>query len=249
MKRFKKLLSLILVFALIMISFAACSNEINDNSEETEETEEDEREPYSRGSIIPPEYLAPGEVSWFDAHGLEYTPEGNFYLHATANSAGEIQDIPADLRINEDTEGCEDGYRNIVGIFTIDTRGVSYSSYWTSTFDKYTGTSFEFQNGSNTIYNGCHIINSGTVELHIAGYDYTITIVEDIVQTDDITIMTFTVTCPAEYDGLVFQIGYSDGHDQTYNFGNQTYYADDFTDVTSENYNYFTIQSVPLEKS
>lgn len=251
MKKSIKIISIITAMCLLFCSFSACSNKRGDTDIEETEEEDDGRERYSRDQIVPPNYLPDGQPTWFDAHNLEYTPEGNFYLHATASfSPLQITDIPADCRLNEDTTDCEDGYRNVVAIFTIDTRGASYSSYWTSAFDKYTGTSFEFQDGTNTIYNGCHIINSGTVYLHIADYDYTIYIEEDIVQTDDITIMTWTVKCPAEYDGVVFQIGYSEGDYGTHDFsGNTVLYADDFTIVESEYFNYFTIESIPLNKT
>lgn len=247
MKNTKRFIAIFTAFALACGLISGCSkNPLPFASETTAEIEHDPN--YSRGDIEIPQYLEPGELSWFDEHNLEYTSEGNFFIHANAGD-GSILLIPADLRINEDTEGCSDGYRNVTAILTVDTHGVSNYTYWTSSFDKYTGTSFEFQNGSNSIYNGVHIINEGTVTLHVADYDYTIYIHEDIVQTDDITIMTYTVTCPAEYDGVVFQVGYSDLSGENYAFGSEVFYADDFTDVESEDFNYFTITSIPLNKA
>ena len=191
-------------------------------------------------------YLDDGEESWFDEQKLVFTATGNFQMNMY--SYGEFVKVPANIDIVTDYDNCEKGYKNIIATTKIDISMMSVN-FWTSSFDKYTGTSFEFRNGSNSLYNGCDIINEGDVELNIKKYHYTLHIKEHIQQEDDITTITYTITCPIEYDGTVLQYGAygyaEDQMDKEFGGGNN-WLASDFTEMHGA-YNYFTLQGLPTE--
>ena len=77
---------------------------------------------------------------------------------------------------------------------------------WQSAFDRYTGTSFEFagkpdENGEFT---------EGTT-FKYKGKDINVLMYYDYEKTEEgIINITINVLCPENYDGTVFQIGYSD---------------------------------------
>lgn len=266
MKKYTKIIATILACSLL---FTACSTSKKDkkdkkpnrdkhrNEEEEDDTKVTRRDidPNSDGkdnkngqnsNYQPGKYLDAGEKSWFDEQKLVFTATGNFQMNMY--SYGEFIKVPANIDIVTDYDNCEKGYKNIIATTKIDISMVSVN-FWTSSFDKYTGTSFEFRNGSNSIYDGCDIINEGDVELNIKDYHYTLHIQEHIQQEDNITTITYTITCPIEYDGTVLQYGaYGYAEDQMDKEfgGGKSWLASDFTEMHGA-YNYFTLQGLPTE--
>lgn len=250
-----KVAALLMALCLTFAPITACKVVDDDDnprhtsrSNETRESRETSRRHHS---VTTPDYLNGGQT-WFDAHGLHTTRTGTFGMKVysstlSSTGSGNVVELDSDISIREDFEGCEPGYKNVIATLVIYTSYSADVHYWTSTFDLYTGRSFEHQNGSNSIYNGCQIHNEGEVPLQIGNYNYTIGIQEDITEAEDVTTLVYTIHCPEEYDGVVFQYGYYSGTgDQYYDFDNNIYYADDFTDVSSGLYDYFTIERRPL---
>lgn len=189
-----------------------------------------------------PDYLN-GQKTWFEKQGLEYTPCGNFDMYMLSQSS--VIQVPAYIEIQTNFE-CEPGRKNIVATTIIAIGQRDGWFFWTSSFDKYSGTSFEFQNGSNTLYDGCNITNSGDVWVVIGDYEYTFHIIENITMEDDVTTLKYTINCPLEYDGAVLQYGYcpqEEIHDHDFS-EKAIWYADDFTDMHGY-YDYFTLEGTP----
>ena len=250
-----RVIALILALCFTLFPITAC-DENDDNPRHTSNSDESSRESREtsrrRPTVTTPDYLN-GGTTWFEAHGLHTTRTGTFGMKVysstpSSTGSGNVIELDSDISIREDFDGCEAGYKNVIATLVIYTTYSAGIHYWTSTFDLYTGRSFEHQNGSNSIFNGCVIHNEGEVPLQIGNYNYTIGIQEDITEEEDVTTIVYTIHCPEEYDGVVFQYGYyEDGWAGSYyDFDNNIYYADDFTDVSSGLYDYFTIERRPL---
>lgn len=250
-----KLLALILIASCILSS--ACTvvdrkkdrkkydhRSERDKDDDEDEDDEDEPEETKRNphNVSAPDYLS-GKSTWFDEQNLEFTPNGSFYMDVY--SYGQFVQVPAYISI-ETNYDCEDGFKNIVSTTQIDMSASDYH-FWTSSFDKYTGTSFEFHGDASSLFNGCDIIHEGDVPLSIGAYEYKMHILEHIEMQDDITTITYTITCPIEYDGTVLQYGSSGDTGNDYrDFESTSWLASDFTDMHGH-YNYFTLQGLYVD--
>lgn len=250
-----KRISAIIYILTLSLLFTACSNGSKKKSKnsksrrtKSEEEDDDDDDDDDNDSKLPqysgaPDYLGPDGVTWFEQKGLKFTECGNFKMNLL--SGGQIIQVPAKIEI-ETNYDCEDGWKNIVATTEISIGQAAGFHFWTSSFDKYTGASFEFQNGSNSLYDGCNIINEGDVQVVIGEYDYTFHICEHITLEDNVTMIVYTITCPYEYDGTVLQYGYCDEMGSTnhdFNSG-KIWLADDFTDMYGY-YDYFTLEGFP----
>ncbi len=252
MKNRRKIaLSLLLVFSLLC---AACNTTETTKKKKkkttkktTAETRVDPDDPtMPTYNEVAPTYLAPGEQTWFEKQGLQFTECGDFKMNI--HSYDSVIQIPGHIEI-ETNYDCQEGYKNIVATTKLALGQGTDFHYWTSSFDKYTGTSFEFQNGTNSLYDGCNIINEGDVKLKIAECDYSLHIKEHITMEKETTTIVYTITCPYAYDGTVLQYGYCTEIEQyrDHDFKNNViWYADDFTDMHGY-YDYFTLQGLPKE--
>lgn len=156
------------------------------------------------------------EVSWFDSQGLTITPQGEFTYTTMSvdidDNDVETFDVPSKVVITETTEGVEEGYKKVVAVFYEDVVASPEVSYWNyiSAFDRYTGTSFEFD--TDTVYTETEdeVLNEGFVTIGNGEESYNISMnIEGVNNFPDIE-ETITVICPTDYDGVVFQIGYCD---------------------------------------
>ncbi len=212
---------------------AAVKNEAAGSDKETVETEgsaptpEATATPTPEPTATPTPTPEPEPVTWFDEQGLTVTPQGEFnfrtqwnhwldgYPESSRHKAGDEVEITANASVTETTEGVESGYKKLVGTFEYDwakffysyTPIVSYDpglgsikpSVWISAFDRYTGTSFEPGDVVIPIeYNGTTYDVKAAFNWD-ADYDY------DIGKM--LVTGTITITCPADYDGAVFEIG------------------------------------------
>lgn len=147
-------------------------------------------------------------------HGLSITSQGNVALlttqYADGQDAGQIE-TTVEARITEEVASNHPGYKVVKGVFAYDlsmVEGDNKASMWQSAFDRYTGTSFEFE--SETLAEDAHPV--GTVTFVSRGKEIDVTMEYSYVSDLEahVTTVTIQVTCPADYDGVVFQIGYSD---------------------------------------
>ncbi len=141
---------------------------------------------------------------WFSEHDLTLTSqEKGFKLTTTVidsndNEKGEMQ-FNAGAVIKEDRKNVESGYKNINCSFGVnckktDEKGL-YPVIWYGAFDRFTGIALESCDGEVPIdYKG------GTAYIkveHFTKYE------------NAMAYYGIRVTCPEDYDGAVFQIGYA----------------------------------------
>lgn len=197
--------------------------------ESVEETVEPEEEPVEETAEEPEEEPA---KDWFKEHELVITPQGDFafttmaYVFDSNDNKEDVGtfEVIADAVIMETTDGVEDGYKEVTMVWNCDMSGcedvgknagygaVYGTGYrdWFSAFDRYTGTSFEFDSLYITTYIDETSQKEGFVTIVNGDESYDVSIsFETVNNWPDITDM-ITVTCPVDYDGVVFQIGYND---------------------------------------
>ena len=254
----RRVTSIIATTLALSVLFTGCSNSSEKNKKKKNrdrssryEREDDEDETTvattARRRFVPtPNYLGENTPTWFESQGLTFTPTGNFMMDVYSFES--FSTAPAQIRI-ETNYDCEEGYKNVIATTVIDISALD-AHFWTSSFDKYTGTSFEFHGDATSIFNGCDIIHDGDVELNIGDYNYLLHINEHIIMEDSITTIVYTITCPEEYDGTVLQYGaHADTDDDYRDFGEgTTWLASDFTDMHGR-FNYFTLQGLPQNAS
>lgn len=171
-------------------------------AEETAETQEPEPEP----------------ADWLEEHGIAITPQGDCQVTFLGYTKDGDEKIPAgdfvadvNVSISETTEGVEEGFKKVSVLFARDASNNpgTGSWSWTSAFDRYTGTSFEFDNTVTYTSAGDHKAREGFVTIQNGDVYYDVSVAFETDNQAPITYLTITVTCPIDYDGAVFQIGYS----------------------------------------
>ena len=149
-------------------------------------------------------------VDWLQEHDIEITPQGDF-TYVTTNHNAEIFEAVSSAVITETTEGVEEGYKQVICTFVNDFANSDAGyRFWSSAFDRYTGTSFEFDSETTYTDFGQSSNKAGFVTIVNGDVSYDVSITFETVNEDPQITKTITVTCPVDYDGVVFQIGYSD---------------------------------------
>lgn len=213
----------------------------NETSEELENVQE-----------IATEYMAIEDVTeteetgdWLTDHGITITPQGNFTFKAyeydgeTGATIGDF-DVSGYVTINEYTEGVEEGYKQVVASYTLDLSANTggRSKYSTMTFDKYTGIAFAKEAGVGyTNYIGDSTSGEDTMVITVGDKTYDVVIEEYSENQYPTVFRAIIVTCPIEYDGVVFRIGYVNPEMQ------EEYLQMDFTDKM------YTIDEFPFYES
>jgi len=205
--------------------------------------------------------------TWFEEQGLTITPQGNFTLKTELfNVHGEhICDIevPSTATITETTEGVEDGYKKVIAVFTNDYSAIDaqYGNTYngsiaitdsdgfediinhgtgTMAFDRYSGASFE--NNSSAPAGDSH--GGAMISVEYEGKTYELTFNFEYTYEYDndncIGTSTYTVVCPVEYDGVVFQQGYL-----SYDLWQKNYEFDDSKLYTMDQYPSFANNGYP----
>ncbi len=202
----KRHLSLLLMICVILLFGCAGKEKEADPWEDenyfetrVEEQEEQEKERKAKEAVA-----AASDGSWFMDHGLKFTSTGKGYVYDASliKDKVDVKDInvAAGGEIMEDTDDCEDGYKHVTGLFIVDysdeTDDGSYPMMWLSAFDRKSGTSFESADGK-------HI----TIENEGGSFDISCEFKSSLVYPR--LIRQCTVTCPKDYDGTVFQLGYA----------------------------------------
>ena len=147
-------------------------------------------------------------------NGLTVSMQKEFDFE-TAQNDGE-QDISefeviGDVMITEKAQSDKEGYKEITCFFTLDMsqkeEDLQYST-WACAFDRYTGTAFAPDpnniNENGLIENDTEFdYENSTYDIHVEyGYQWT----EEVQKF----VICICVTCPEDYDGTVFQVGYAD---------------------------------------
>lgn len=224
----KRMLSVLLGTALICTMLSGCANANPTMADGTVSVEESTTEESSSETVVvesTPESIEepepePEPLTWFDEHGLVITPQGDFTYVTMARDANYVDldtfEVKANAVITENTEGVEDGYKEVILVYTrdasavYDIAGSNGLKNWGSAFDRYTGTSFEFDSETTYTVEGETDHKDGFVTIVNGDTSYDVSISFDGTNEYPKFTDTITVTCPIDYDGVVFQIGYSD---------------------------------------
>lgn len=177
------------------------SNSAEETTEETTE-EEPEEEPAR---------------DWFEEHGLVITPQGEFTYNKMARDASgedlQLFPVKANAVITESTDGVEDGYKIVTVTWVGDisayneVANADTSWHWVSAFDRYTGVSFEFDATSSFNSYGESSNKEGFVTIVNGDESYDVSIEFGSANNFPYSTDTIAVTCPVDYDGVVFYIG------------------------------------------
>lgn len=190
------------------------------------------------------------EGGWSAKQGIIVTPQGDCQVEMGGYDAasGEITgDFMADVKvsISETTEGTAEGFKKVSAVFSIDAGNCTGDGilFWCSAFDRYTGTSFEFDSAVNQQLDGEHTAQDGFVTIQNGDEFYDVS-VEFMTEGEGYQVTkTVAVTCPADYEGAMFQIG-KDSLEQMMknseiNYAERLYTIDELP-YYGEGYLYFT---------
>lgn len=191
------------------------------------------------------------DEGWSVKQGISVTPQGDCQVEMGGYdaSSGEItDDFTADVNvaISESTVDVADGYKKVSAVFVIDAKNCTGDGilFWCSAFDRYTGTSFEFDSAVNEQLDGEHTAQDGFVTIRNGNESYDVSI--EFMTEGEGTLITKTVvvTCPVDYEGVMFQLGKDSLEQMTKNaeidYAARLYTIDELP-YYGENYQYFTI--------
>ena len=169
------------------------------------EPEEADAGQKSEESEVPEDETELEPVNWLEEHGIAITPQGDWPVNLYGYDSY-VEDYVCDFEagvnvaISETIEGADEGLKKVTAVYTVDMSNmpeeVTGCRWNTSSFDRYTGTYFRG--------------NAKTKDAVRIGDEY-YDIRTEYEQENNwpLSIVTYTVTCPADYDGTVFQFGYT----------------------------------------
>lgn len=191
------------------------------------------------------------QEGWSAKQGITVTPQGDCQVEMGAYDAtsGTIKDdftANVNVHISESTENVADGYKKVSAVFVIDASNCSGDGilFWCSAFDRYTGTSFEFDSAVNQQLDGEHTSQDGFVTIRNGDETYDVSV--EFMTEGEGTLITKTVviTCPVDYDGVMFQLGKDSLEQMTKNaeidYAARLYTIDELP-YYGGNYQYFTM--------
>ena len=149
---------------------------------------------------------------YLDKQGIVISPQGVEAVYETMTKDDVL--ITCTIKeptVTETTEGCDDGMKKVIFHSYLDFGSSRGWKSWSSVFDRYTGTSFEFDTSSTTHTAGAGMtVKDGFVTIVDGDNSYDVS-VEFAGELDNNNVLDryITVTCPEDYDGCVFYIGYS----------------------------------------
>lgn len=228
----KRLLALLLVLVLSASSLTACgvtdpmligrllqSFLSTDDAPEAGDVEEEEEDDYEGDSwetleeeearkSQPKDYGS--KDAYIKEHGLKISKQGDFTF-TTSTSEDELVDVEGTVVITETTKGCEEGMKKVICEVYEDFGENHGWMVWNSAFDRYTGTSFEFDDYLTTQSNGGDAQGrDGYVKIKNGDLTYKISVEFESEVSEDNVLHHYTiVTCPEDYDGTVFYAGCS----------------------------------------
>ncbi len=184
------------------------------------------------------------EKTFIEDNDLTLSPQGAFSFDTKAydGDGNELELVEnVDVAITE--TACEDreGYKIVEAVFEVDLsqlpEGYRFAS-WQLAFDKYTGTSFEY-------YESAEAEQPCEFTFDCRGDDVDVQMAYDASRDDEKGILTIIimVTCPEDYDGTVFQMGYSDAKineaDQDWPYYERLYTIDELPGFNSNGHDYY----------
>lgn len=157
-----------------------------------------------KDGAVPEEETEQEPVNWLEEHGIAITPQGDWPVNLYGYDSYEedyVCDFEAGVNvvISETTEGADEGFKKVTAVYTVDMSNmpeeVTHCMWNRCSFDRYTGTYFRG--------------NAKTKDaVRIGDEYYDIRTESEQVNNWPLSTVTYTVTCPADYDGTVFQFGY-----------------------------------------
>jgi len=188
------------------------------------------------------------QKTWFEVHGLKFSESNDVTLVTKTYKDGEdMGEAELSVNVTVSETMMDNGLKEVTAFYKYDTSKVAEGaspSLWQSAFDMYTGTSFEFDPNSakkNELY-------SGGVEFGFNGKKINVkmeyAVVSDI---NGKPITKISVTCPQDYDGVVFQLGYCDKEiiatNSAIDYSARTYTIDELPgfDGNGKTYYYFRL--------
>lgn len=220
------------------------------SSQETPEPPAEEPEPEPEPEEGPTEGLSD---DWLGSQGLAITPQGDITYTAGAadmnnNTVGTFE-AKAQTAVTETTDGVEPGYKKVIFTYESDVSacrdvpGATGYQVWRSAFDRYTGTSFEFDPSSSYLQVGESSQKEGFVTIVDGDDSYDVSIAFESGNNFPTITGKVTVTCPADYDGVVFQLGLNDSERRKafsqFDFGARLYTIDELP-YFGDGYCYFS---------
>lgn len=155
-------------------------------------------------SAVPEEEPEQEPVSWLEEHGVTITPQGDSSVKLYSYDSypeDYVDDFMADVNvaISETTEGAEEGFKKVVAEITYDVSNNPDTCtnwiIWYGMFDRDTGVYFRK--------------NAKTKDaVEIEGEYFDVRTEWNGVEQYPIYHATYTLDCPADYDGAVFMFGY-----------------------------------------
>lgn len=151
------------------------------------------------------------EDTFMEKNDLRLSPQGAFAFDTKAyDHDGNELDIVENVDVAISESSCDDreGYKIVEAVFEVDLselpEGYRFSS-WQIAFDKYTGTSFEY-------YQNADDEQPAEFTFDCRGDKTAVQMSYETMRDDEAGIQTviIRVMCPEDYDGTVFQMGYSD---------------------------------------
>ena len=188
-----------------------------------------------------------GCKTFMEKHDLSLSPQGSFSFDTKAyDRDGNELDIVENVEVAISETSCDDrdGYKIVEAVFEVDLNGLPEGyrfSSWQLAFDKYTGTSFEY-------YQNAGDEQPAEFTFDCRGDKPAVQMSYDTMRDDEAGILTIIirVTCPEDYDGTVFQMGYSDAEindaDLNWPYSERLYTLDELPgfDTNGHEYYYFS---------
>lgn len=185
--------------------------------------------------------------TFMEKQGLSLSPQGAFSFDTKAyDRDGNELDITENVNVVISETSCDDrnGYKIVEAVFEADMselpEGYRFSS-WQLAFDKYTGTSFEY-------YQNAEDEQPSEFIFDCLGDKTDVQMSYESSRDNEAGILTITIrgVCPEDYDGTVFQMGYSDKKineaDRNWSYSERLYTLDELPgfDTNGHEYYYFS---------
>ena len=154
------------------------------------------------------------DPDWLSQHGIVITSPGVVHYEtceADQDGNEKVIGIPATVSVTSLETDTMEGVKEVTAEYKCDLANLDEGyriNQWMSAFDRYTGTSFEFENKvatSDAVYSGNKVFESQGKTIKIK-MEYG---VEYDKEGRSLTV-SIKVRCPSDYDGTVFQLGYAD---------------------------------------
>ena len=185
--------------------------------------------------------------TFMEKQRLSLSPQGAFSFDTKAyDRDGNELDITENVNVAISEASCDDrnGYKIVEAVFEADLselpEGYRFSS-WQIAFDKYIGTSFEY-------YQNAEDEQPAELIFDCLGDKTDVQMSYESSRDNEAGILTITirVVCPEDYDGTVFQMGYSDKEineaDRNWSYSERLYTIDELPgfDTNGHEYYYFS---------